>query len=96
VSELFISRPLSTEKIGVTAASVASTVATSPSFVRVITDRNAHVRIGSDASGATVDDMLIYAFHPVFFNIASGESIKLIRKTGEVDGEAWITLLSQG
>lgn len=54
-----------------------------------------HVRIGGVAENATTDDMLVYSYHPVFFSIGVGESVHVIRATGEIDGDAWITELQK-
>lgn len=95
MSELFVSRPRATEKLGVVAAPAVSAAMTAASVIRVISNRHIHVAITDAAATADVDDMLVYAYHPVFLSLVVGERVTFVRAAGEIDGDVWVTTLDK-
>jgi hypothetical protein len=92
VSELFVSRLRESEKLAASAAVSLSTPRQNNSVIRVISNRTIHINEGDTA---TVNDMLVYAYHPVFISLSSNETVAFIVATGETAGDVWITAVGR-
>lgn len=87
MSEIYVYRPATTVNLATTGTS-DDYVAPNAQIVRVASNRRIHIKLGA---AATTDDMFIGLDSYVFISLAAGESLNVIKATGETDGNTWIT-----
>lgn len=64
---------------------------TSPGLFRFVSDRASHILVSRAGTDATVADAYVPAGCIEFVRINPGESLSVIKATGETDGNVWFT-----